>query len=123
MNDSRLREALERIARKATQRGWKVSQDGECKEIIKQAEAALAEPASAECIGYPDCDGDLPGEPHSEKCTKSASDLRAKLEALRELSEKATAGEWDGLFTRRANDVEFAVACVNAVRAILDGKG
>ena len=25
-------------------------------------------PAAARCIGYPDCDGNLPGEPHEEKC-------------------------------------------------------
>lgn len=23
------------------------------------------------CIGYPDCDGDLPGNPHEEKCPRS----------------------------------------------------
>jgi hypothetical protein len=95
-----------------------------------------------------------------------ASDLRAKLESLRELSEKATAGEWiaipskirwhghkpifaDGLWhihpepdperlpicevdrgddhddsTRQHAQIEaeFIVACVNAIRAILEGK-
>src|SRR5712664_1482672 len=46
----RVRAALGRIVQKATRRGWKVAHDGECREIIKQCEAALAveeKPASS----------------------------------------------------------------------------
>ena|SRR6266436_4048327 len=35
------------------------------KKVLENLEAALAE---STCIGYPECDGDLEGEPHSEKC-------------------------------------------------------
>jgi phage shock protein A len=83
--------------RKATQRGWKVAQDCECKEIIKQAEAALA---------------------------SQPSDLRAKLEALRDKVANGIVSsqmrEISGDYDSGATDVEIAVEA--ALTAIIEGK-
>jgi hypothetical protein len=63
-----LRERLEGLHRWTFEEGGRVKHLVNLEDVRALLASAPAPAVTPRCVGFPDCDGDLPGEAHSRKC-------------------------------------------------------